>query len=145
VGRRERADRAGRSPGAEAARLRSRGRLRRAPTRVAVRGPALAVIDGKETVSAIHAVQTVLYLVVFLFFVALIVRFVFDWIQYFSRDWRPRGPVLVFAEGAYSATDPAVKALRRLLPPLPLGGTRIDLSFMVLFVVTMILMFVLAP
>jgi YggT family protein len=109
------------------------------------RGPAPAVLDGKETVSPIHAVQTVLYLVVFLFFVALIVRFVFDWIQYFSREWRPRGPVLVFAEGAYSATDPAVKALRRLLPPLPLGAIRLDLAFPVLMIITVILLGILAP
>jgi YggT family protein len=104
-----------------------------------------AVSDGKDTVSAIHVVQTVLYLVVFLFFVALIVRFVFDWIQYFSREWRPRGPVLVFAEGAYSATDPPMKALRRLLPPLPLGAIRLDLAFPVLMIVTVILLGVLAP
>jgi len=100
---------------------------------------------GNQTVSAITAVKTVLYLVVFLFFVALIVRFVFDWIQYFSREWRPRGPVLVFAEGAYSATDPAVKALRRLLPPLPLGGVRLDLAFPVLMIITFALMGLLRP
>jgi YggT family protein len=96
-------------------------------------------------VDPITAVKTVLYLVVFLFFVALIVRFVFDWIQHFSREWRPRGPVLVFAEGAYSATDPAVKVLRRLLPPLPLGGVRLDLAFPVLLIITFILMGFLRP
>ncbi|HVN14018.1 MAG TPA: YggT family protein [Kineosporiaceae bacterium] len=95
--------------------------------------------------SPIHAVQAVLYLVVFVFFVALIVRFVFDWIQYFSRDWRPRGAVLVFAEGAYSATDPAVKALRRLLPPVPLGAMRLDLAFPVLMIATVILLGILSP
>lgn len=123
-------------------RLVSVGAYPRAPPSAA---PPLPTSDGKDTVSPIHAVQTVLYLVVFLFFVALIVRFVFDWIQYFSRDWRPRGPVLVFAEGAYSATDPAVKALRRLLPPLPLGAIRLDLAFPVLMIVTIILLGVLAP
>ena len=93
----------------------------------------------------LDAVQTVLYLLVFLFLIALIVRIAFDWIQFFSRDWRPRGPVLVFAEGAYSATDPAVKALRRLLPPLPLGAIRLDLAFPVLMIVTVVLLGILAP
>jgi YggT family protein len=96
-------------------------------------------------VSALHAVRIVLYYLVFLFFVALIVRFVFDLIQYFSREWRPRGPVLVFAEGAYSATDPAVRILRRLLPPLPLGAIRIDVAFTVLIIVTFVLMSALRP
>jgi YggT family protein len=53
--------------------------------------------------------------------------------------------VLVFAEGAYSATDPAVKALRRLLPPLPLGAVRLDLAFPVLMIITFVLMGVLRP
>jgi YggT family protein len=96
-------------------------------------------------VSPIDAVLTVLYLVVFIFFIALIVRWIFDWIQVFSRQWRPRGVVLVFAEGAYSATDPAVKTLRRLLPPLRLGALRLDLAFPVLFIITLILLDVLAP
>ena len=95
--------------------------------------------------SALHAVRIALYYVVFLFFVALIVRFVFDWIQYFSREWRPRGPVLVFAEAAYSATDPAVRVLRRVLPTLRLGAARIDLAFPVLMIVTFVLMGLLRP
>ena len=47
-----------------------------------------------------------LYWIVFLFFITLIIRLVFDWIQVFSRDWRPRGVALVVAEAVYSATDP---------------------------------------
>jgi YggT family protein len=100
---------------------------------------------GPRPVTPIDAVRTVLYLVVFLFFIALIVRLVFDWIQYFSRDWRPRGPVLVLGEGAYSATDPAVKSLRRLLPPIRLGAVALDLAFPVIFIVTVILLGILAP
>ena len=100
---------------------------------------------GCPAVTAVTVVQVVLYYVVFLFFVALIVRFVFDLIQYFSREWRPRGPVLVFAEGAYSATDPAVRVLRRLLPPLSLGAVRIDVAFTVLMIITFVLLNVLSP
>ena len=87
----------------------------------------------------LDAVRSVLYLVVFLFLIALIVRIAFDWIQFFSRDWRPRGPVLVFAEGAYTATDPAVRTLRRLIPPLRLGGVSFDMSVIVLLILIWIL------
>jgi YggT family protein len=68
-----------------------------------------------------------------LFFAALICRLVLDWIRVLSREWRPRGPVLVFSEIVYTATDPPLKFLRRLIPPLSLGGIRLDLAFLVLF------------
>ena len=73
-----------------------------------------------------------LVFVVYLFFAALICRLVLDWIQALSREWRPRGPVLVVAEGIYSVTDPPLKFLRRLIPPLSLGTIRLDLAFLVL-------------
>jgi YggT family protein len=70
-----------------------------------------------------------------LFFAALICRLVLDWIQVLARQWRPRGPVLLLAEGVYTITDPPLKFLRRLIPPLALGGIRLDLAFLVLILV----------
>ena len=74
----------------------------------------------------------VAYLVVLLFVVLLFARLVLDWVQVFSRDWRPRGALLVLAEITYTITDPPLRALRRVIPSLPLGGIRLDLSFLVL-------------
>jgi YggT family protein len=91
-----------------------------------------------------NGLKSVLYLVVFLFFIALIIRLIFDWIQVFSREWRPRGVVLVAAEGVYTVTDPPLKALRRVLPPLRLGGIQLDLAFTVVFLIVLILLSVLA-
>lgn len=88
-------------------------------------------------------VLSLLRLVVFLFFIALIVRLIFDWVQVFSRDWRPRGVVLIAAEGVYSVTDPPLKALRRVIPPLRIGGVALDLAFMLLFFIVVILLRVL--
>ncbi|MFC5041227.1 YggT family protein [Ornithinimicrobium kibberense] len=50
----------------------------------------------------------------------------------FSRDFRPKGPVLVLANGIYALTDPPLKALRKVIPPLRLGGIALDLGFLVL-------------
>lgn len=72
-------------------------------------------------------------LLLFLFLVFLIGRLVFDWVQVFARDWRPRGILLVVAEAIYSVTDPPLRALRRVIPPLTIGQVRIDLAFFVLF------------
>lgn len=85
-------------------------------------------------------VWQVVSLLLFLFFVALIGRLVIDWIQALSRGWRPRGVVLVVAEVVYTVTDPPLKMLRRLIPNLTLGGIRIDLAFLALFLLTSLLM-----
>lgn len=76
--------------------------------------------------------KSALVFVVYLFFAALICRLVLDWIQALSRGWRPHGPVLVMAEGIYSVTDPPLKFVRRLIPPLSVGNLRLDLAFLVL-------------
>ena len=82
----------------------------------------------------------IIELVLSAFIVLLFVRLIVDWIQIFARSWSPRGPVLVVLEGVYTATDPPVKALRRLIPPLRLGGMAIDLSFVALLVICWILL-----
>ena len=46
---------------------------------------------------------------VFLFFMALIGRLVFDWVQVLARAWRPTGAVLVVAEVVYTVTDPPLR------------------------------------
>jgi YggT family protein len=85
-------------------------------------------------------VASTLRFVVFLFFVVLVARLVLDWVQAFARDWRPRGALLVVAEVVYSITDPPLRALRKVIPPLQLGAVRLDLAFFVLFLLTSIVM-----
>lgn len=90
------------------------------------------------------AVRQILYFIVLIFFITLIGRLIIDWIQVFARDWRPRGVVLVMAEAIYSVTDPPLKALRRVLPPLTIGQVQIDLAFIVIFLITSLLLSLLA-
>ena len=84
-------------------------------------------------------VRQVLGLLLSIYFYILIGRLIFEWIQVFARDWRPTGPLLVVAEVIYSLTDPPLKAIRRVIPPLRLGGVAIDLAFLVLILVVSIL------
>jgi len=68
-------------------------------------------------------------------FIALLwIRFIVDWVQVFARSWQPRGVVLVVLEFVYTVTDPPIKALRRIIPPLRLGGFALDLSFLVVMI-----------
>ena len=92
-----------------------------------------------------RAIGTVFSTVVFLFFLTLIWRLVFDWVQVLSRDWRPKGAVLVVAELVYTVTDPPLRLLRKVIPSINLGGMRIDIAFLVLMVITSLLMTIRFP
>ena len=54
----------------------------------------------------------------------------------FSRGFRPSGAMLVIFEIVFTITDPPMRLLRRFIPPLRLGGVAIDLSFLLLFILT---------
>lgn len=86
-------------------------------------------------------VGSLLYLLLWLFFLLLIARLVLDYIQMFARSWRPRGLLLVLAEVVYTVTDPPLKALRRVIPPLRVGQLTLDLSFFVLVVIVQIALY----
>ena len=75
-----------------------------------------------------------------IYLVVLIGRIIFGWVQVFAREWHPSGILLVVAEGIFTATDPPLKFLRRFIPTLRLGMVAMDLSFMVLFIVVLILL-----
>ena len=89
-------------------------------------------------------IADLLSLVVLVFFLMLLVRLVLDWVQFFARDWRPTGVVLVVAEVTYTVTDPPLRFLRRLLPPVGIGSVRFDLAFLVLALGCSLLLSVLA-
>src|SRR5699024_11258617 len=77
-------------------------------------------------------IASIAYFVVMIFIVTLFIRLVFDWIQAFSRDWRPKGLMLLIAEAVYPVTDPPLKLLRKVIPPLRIGNVALDLAFLVL-------------
>lgn len=79
-------------------------------------------------------VASILVTVLWLYLLILLARFVFDLVQMFSKDWTPKGPVLVVAETVYTLTDPPLNAIRRVIPPLRIGGVALDLSFIVLLI-----------
>lgn len=68
-----------------------------------------------------------------IFSLILVFRIVIEMTQSFSRNWRPQRWFILIAEPIFVVTDPPVKALRRIIPPLRLGGVALDLSVLVLF------------
>ena len=85
-------------------------------------------------------IKTVLVYILSLYLLLLIGRLIFSWIQQFSRSWRPSGLVLVLAEVVYTATDPPLRLLRRYIPSPRIGSVALDLSFMLLFLVIIVLL-----
>jgi YggT family protein len=77
--------------------------------------------------------------VLLVFLVLLFARFVVDWVMVLARSWRPSGLVAAGLEVVYATTDPPLKAIRKVIPPLNLGSIRLDLAFMVLLIAVYIL------
>ena len=90
-----------------------------------------------------NVVLGLLILALWLYFILLMGRLVLDYIQMFARSWRPQGPVLVIAEIIYTATDPPLRALRKIIPPLRLGSISLDLSFLVLLILIQVMISIL--
>ncbi len=81
----------------------------------------------------------ILFYLLSLYTYVLIARVIVDLIQVFARDWRPRGFLLVVCEAIYTLTDPPVKMMRRIIPPLRLGSIALDLGFILVFILVQVL------
>ena len=88
----------------------------------------------------VSIVAQVLYLLLYLFFLALMARFVMGWVLAFGRRWHPGRGAAATLEAVWSVTDPPLKTLRRVIPPLPLGTVTVDLSAIVLLLILFVLM-----
>lgn len=91
---------------------------------------------------AVSVIATIVYVALTIFFVLMWARFVLDLVRLFARQWRPRGFGLVLAEMVFAVTDPPVKLVRRLLPPLRIGGAALDFSWSIVMLATIIVIYV---
>jgi len=90
-------------------------------------------------VNIVGTIAAILNAFLLIYVLVLLVRLVLDWIPFFNREWRPKGPGLVAAELVYTVTDPPIRLFRRFIPPLRVGAIAIDFGF----TLTMLLCFVL--
>ncbi|MCA0253745.1 MAG: YggT family protein [Actinobacteria bacterium] len=85
-------------------------------------------------------IGTLIGYAIWLYLMVLTARAVLSFVPLLIRDWQPRGVVLVIAEIVYTLTDPPLRLLRKVLPPVQLGGAQLDLGFLVLFMLLSIAM-----
>lgn len=89
--------------------------------------------------------REIIYYVLFIYWLLLLGRLVIELVRTFAREWRPTGASVVVIESVFTTTDPPIKALRKILPPIPLGPVRLDLSLMITMIVVLIAMSLVAP
>ena len=78
-------------------------------------------------------------LVLLVFYLLIIARLIVETTRSFARSWRPVGATAIGLEVVFVVTDPPMKALRRVIPPLRLGGISLDISVWVLLLIVWIL------
>ena len=89
--------------------------------------------------TVVPIVATLVYVALNIFFLVMWARFVLDLARNFARQWRPRGFGLVLAELAYTITDPPIKAVRRVIPPVHIGGVALDFAWSIVMLACIIL------
>ena len=82
----------------------------------------------------------VLYLVLYVFLLLLLSRFVLSAVLQYGRRWQPGRGASAGLESVWSVTDPPLNALRRVIPPLRVGTVSVDLSALVLLLILYVLM-----
>ena len=92
--------------------------------------------------TGVGVIAFVLYAAISIFIVVMWARFILDFVAMLAREWRPRGFLLVVAELVYTVTDPPVKAVRRVVPPLRAGGVAIDFSWTIVLIAAIILSYI---
>ncbi|KTR02403.1 YggT family protein [Curtobacterium luteum] len=88
------------------------------------------------------AILLVLYYALLLYIIVLWGRFALDLVQTFNRQWRPRGGMLVVADVVYTITDPPIRFVRRLLPPMRMGPVALDFGWTIVLLVAIIVRFI---
>ena len=81
----------------------------------------------------------VVYLLLLIFFLVLLARVVLSIVQALAHDYRPTGFMLVVFETVYTVTDPPLRLLRRVIPPIRIGTVQFDLAFLILLIALQIL------
>ncbi|HEX4015778.1 MAG TPA: YggT family protein [Frankiaceae bacterium] len=85
-----------------------------------------------------HAVGVVLVTLLWIFAAMLIGRAIISWVMLLARNFRPTGPLIVLFEIIYTVTDPPLRLLGRIIPPLRIGGFALDLGFILLFILVQV-------
>ncbi len=92
----------------------------------------------------ISILATIAYYLLLLYFFVMWARFILDLARTFLRDWRPSGFGLLLAEGVYGITDPPMRLVRRIMPPIRLGAAALDFGWSIVMLAVVVLIYITA-
>lgn len=92
----------------------------------------------------VSVVATIAHYLLLVYVVILFARLILEFARSFARGWRPRGLLLVVTELIYTLTDPPIRATRRIVKPIRVGGMMLDLAFSIVLLVVYVLMYITA-
>lgn len=92
----------------------------------------------------ISLLASIVYFLLLLYFFTMWARFLLDLAANFARDWRPKGFLLVVAELVFTLTDPPLRAVKRVIPPVRFGGIALDFAWSIVMLVVVVLIYVVA-
>lgn len=72
-------------------------------------------------------VSSTLVLLLEVYFFVLLAHVIFSWVP------RPPEPLMPFVIGVRKVVEPVVAPIRRIIPPLRIGGVALDLSVLIVF------------
>jgi YggT family protein len=93
-------------------------------------------------VDGLSILASILNIALNLFVAVMWVRLIVDLIASLNRGWRPKGLWLVIAEVSFVITDPPIKLVRKVIPPLRLGGASLDFAWSIVLLAAIILSYV---
>jgi YggT family protein len=93
----------------------------------------------------LSVILQVVYLALYVFTLVLFARVTVGAVLAYGRRWRPGRGAAAAMEIVWSVTDPPIKALRRLIPPVRFGAAPYDVATLVLFLIVYVLMAFVVP
>ena len=90
----------------------------------------------------VSVIATIANYLLLVYFFVMWARFILDLARNFVRGWRPRGAGLVATEVVYSLTDPPIRAVRRIIKPMRMGGIVLDFSWSIVMLGVVVLIYV---
>lgn len=84
--------------------------------------------------SILLAISLVLQIALRIYIYFLWARLIVDWVRVLKRDFKPKGVVVMLIELIYTVTDPPLKVVRKVLPPIRLGNIMLDVAWLVVLI-----------
>jgi YggT family protein len=91
------------------------------------------------TTATFQIVLNTVLVVLVLFFVVMWARLVVDWVRVLQPNWRPHGLGLIVAEVSFTITDPPIRVVRRIIPTLKIGPSRLEFSWSIVMLACLVL------